>query len=80
VNQPCAVCTSVGIGPQPAAGTVALTTALPELIARAEQRFDEGGTEVAQLLVRVGPDHAVVVYRGGVPGVAIAWGAAATSL
>ncbi|MGH2608260.1 MAG: hypothetical protein ACRDHF_04155 [Tepidiformaceae bacterium] len=73
MTQFCALCDVLGERPRQTANTIGLSTARPEIIAHARERFDTDHSDAVHVVVAVCPEHVVEVYRGRVAGVSMAW-------
>lgn len=67
MTQPCAVCRHESADRPESGHLLCLATALEHLVSQAVGREGTG------ILVSVCPAHAVDIYRGRLPGVAMAW-------
>lgn len=73
----CAVCRYLGLEPELTASTVGLNTAVQPLLVEAIERFGEAQHGQSHIALAVCPAHAVDIYRERLPGVSMAWKAAA---
>ena len=74
----CAVCRHLEMADSQPTNLIGLITGVECIVDSAQARLDDGPVGGQHVMAHVCPEHVVAIYRGRVPGVAMAWQAAAT--
>jgi len=69
----CAICRHFHQEPRLTAHFIGLATRVDSIVRSALERLDDGAGTEAHVMSPVCPEHVIDVYRGRVPGVAMAW-------
>ncbi len=73
--EPCVICAYYHQDPQRTSNLIGLRTAVRAIVDRASRTV--AGGAAPHILAPVCPEHVIDIYRGRVPGVAMAWRASA---
>ncbi len=71
--QSCSICFSLALDPRPASGSIGIWTSNAALIEHASAELAVAPDGDRHVVVAVCPEHVVEVYRGQIPGLAMAW-------
>ena len=71
--QSCVICRHFNQADGGRTSLIGLTGNVDFLLDGAQTRLDDGAQDLPHVLAHVCPEHVVAVYRGRVPGVAMAW-------
>jgi len=74
----CAICRHFEMAGSRSTSLIGLITDVECILDSAQARLDDGPEGRQHVMANVCPEHVVDIYRGRVPGVTMAWQAAAT--
>ncbi len=77
MSQSCAICHYLQTAGSGSTNLIGLATGVECILEAAQTRLDDGPQGRPHVMAHVCAEHVVAVYRGRVPGVTMAWRAAA---